>query len=652
MPDVRMPDGTIVRNVPANATRDQIMAAYERARINGAVADNRPTSFWRGFRDSLRTATRNMNTVNPVSRALDALGVPGSDKEYNQLYLNQRAKGKYQGSTAGKVTGGIVATIPAALVTKNPYVGGGLSGAMLSEADDATGLALDIAMGAAGGKIGDVVGNRVVAPVAKRTIAPVVRKVVQSAPVQSALQSAPRYAQDAVTKATQGIFGTGLTRSEKTVAKALPSKQIPRIRGNLADAERLRVPYALADASPNLRTLAGSVSRRSLDARQIADDTFAPRSAEQAERAIAAVRRDLAPTVDLKLRASEIQDQANAVANPLYEKALAETPELTPRLQQFLDDPLSHRGIADGTDLQRMEALAQGRPFNPSVTVADEAGNAVEMPNMRSLDAYKKGLDQMIDAETDAVTGRMTQRRPALVQVKNSLVEELDNANPAYGEARAAYGNIMQQRDALTAGAKATTRGVTPEQVADEIAGMSPAQLENYRIGFASQHADNAVAGTYQVNPWTNMAASIGRREKLQAVFPEGSGDFLRQAELERDMARTAMETLGGSPTAARLAADQMLEPSLGPIGVGSITSPKTALARIGLSKMDDWMRAGSAENATKIAPSLFNTDPATARAMLDELIRKQAGYAAYGGLWSRISGPAALTAFPGLLPE
>ena len=37
MPDVRMPDGTIIRNVPEGATREQIQQAYQRARAAGAA---------------------------------------------------------------------------------------------------------------------------------------------------------------------------------------------------------------------------------------------------------------------------------------------------------------------------------------------------------------------------------------------------------------------------------------------------------------------------------------------------------------------------------------------------------------------------------------------------------------------------------------
>lgn len=181
MPDVRMPDGTIIKNVPANATRDQIVAAHERAKSAGRSPDSRPKSFWRGVGDSVHTAAGNLDKINPMSALSEAIGLGPTREQYDTKYMNNRAKGKYQGSTTGKVVGGIAATLPTLALPGGPIAQGAAGGAMLSEARDFMGFAGDVALGMVGGKLGDVVG--------KRVIAPVVRKVASTAPVKKAVSA-------------------------------------------------------------------------------------------------------------------------------------------------------------------------------------------------------------------------------------------------------------------------------------------------------------------------------------------------------------------------------------------------------------------------------------------------------------------------------
>lgn len=763
MPDVRMPDGTIIRNVPANATRDQILAAHERAKAAGAVQDNRPTSWWQGVAEGAHRAMNNTikaaDAINPLmwayNAAMKATGhdQPALPQVLDRAFYKSRAASPYQGSTAGKVAGGVLATAPAMAIPGGPIVQGGVGGAMLSEGHSPQDVARDVAFGMAGGKLGDMAGRYVVAPVANAAL-----KTKAGSAVANAIQQGVSALKDSAALK----YAPRLSAPESTLANA--SDDLARTQANLADAQRLGLPYALADATPKTRALAGSVARKSTDARQLAEDTFGPRQLEQGDRAIQAVRTHLSPTTDIKIRANELQDAANANSRPLYDKAMeggsmaplksqltdafnqssravseaeqelaaaqraatvskarvsragdnvytnaralpadreadaaikaaeaklaaaranneqtlsllrvsqgdaaANAPGAiwNPRIQQFLDDPIGKPGMARGLETQRLENLAEGKPFNPTeyaITGMDEAGNPVVgiVPNMRTLDAYKKGLDGMIADETDDF-GRLSQRGRALVMVKNSLLGEIDPINDEYRMAREAYGSMMGERDALLSGAKATTKAVTPEQMLEhingvtsetgqKIGGMTPEQLAQYRTGFASQHVDNMSNATDSSNPWNAMTGGINRRAKLEALFPEGAPDFNRIAQLEGDMGKTAYETIGGSPTAARFQADQLLGNGLDvPAIAGGLANPKQGLAKLVLQKLQDQVRTGGENKAAAIAPMLFDTNPGNALALLDMVARKKAAILAQQQAYGRLAVPGAVAFGAGL---
>lgn len=121
----------------------------------------------------------------------------------------------------------------------------------------------------------------------------------------------------------------------------------------------------------------------------------------------------------------------------------------TPRVQQFLDQPEIKSGISRGLKIQRLEAVAAGKPFNPkeyAITGYDAAGEPVvgAVPNMRLLDAGKKGLDAMIADNTDSITGRVNEMGRALTQFKKAYLTELDSLNPKYEQARKDFSELSK----------------------------------------------------------------------------------------------------------------------------------------------------------------------------------------------------------------
>ena len=123
-------------------------------------------------------------------------------------------------------------------------------------------------------------------------------------------------------------------------------------------------------------------------------------------------------------------------AKPLYDEAFAPISDLKgkvfaqwdDRLQRFLDEPEIQRGMALGIKIQRKEAVARNQPFNfkeYAVKGFDENGNLIieGTPNLRAMDAAKRGLDQKInEAKDDFGNIKWTEDLRAPEQLRKALV--------------------------------------------------------------------------------------------------------------------------------------------------------------------------------------------------------------------------------------
>lgn len=248
----------------------------------------------------------------------------------------------------------------------------------------------------------------------------------------------------------------------------------------------------------------------------------------------------------------------------------------SPRIQQFLEDPIIKQGIRKGLEVQRLESLAEGKSFNASdyaIQGVDQEGEPIiaKVPNMRLLDASKRGLDEILEGYRDKTSGRLVldQKGRAIDAVRRSLVGELDRLNPAYQAARASWSGPSQSIDALKMGADTFNR--SPEQVAENFGRLSPNDKEFYRLGVADKLrekiAKTGVGGDEAKaiikNEWT--------KSQLRPIFDsqEKFDKFIDAAMMEGKMFDTAFRLKGGSHTAERLSADQAFSADVEAAGHG-----------------------------------------------------------------------------------
>lgn len=156
--------------VPANATPEQ---AVQIAKAN--APQEKPTSFWQGMGESLTDAGANaltlMTRTNPFTNIYDnvvevtGVGLPQLRKmgdTIKDVSKRASAQSRYRGSTAGRITGDIIATLPLIPAGGGPVAQGVLAGGMLSkDVNDPKQLAKDATIGGLFGKAGDLVGRGV-----------------------------------------------------------------------------------------------------------------------------------------------------------------------------------------------------------------------------------------------------------------------------------------------------------------------------------------------------------------------------------------------------------------------------------------------------------------------------------------------------------
>lgn len=263
--------------------------------------------------------------------------------------------------------------------------------------------------------------------------------------------------------------------------------------------------------------------------------------------------------------------ERSAAGRATYEKALAVKPVYSERLTDFVNDPITKRGFARGLELQRLEALAEGRKFNPNdyaVVDFNAAGDPVigPVPNMKTYDAIHDGLAAIVKDETNDLTGRLTKRGVAVQRVHKKFLSEIDRINPAYAEARQAWAGPSKLLDATNSGFKFMSKSefTNPEALAYQFGRMSKIEKDHFRVG-AIQAIRDRVGETVRGGDATRVfLEKPGMRKKLQTVFGPRWPRLLRGLKGEKTMNETFAEITGNSRTAGRLAedADAAIDPA------------------------------------------------------------------------------------------
>ncbi|MES0385433.1 MAG: hypothetical protein ABUJ98_12695 [Hyphomicrobium sp.] len=344
--------------------------------------------------------------------------------------------------------------------------------------------------------------------------------------------------------------------------------------------DKLGVQATVADVADETRRLARGVASEPGPASAQATRVLQGRQDAQGQRILQSVEDQLPIQESFQGTVDDlITSRANA-ARPLYQRAYAEGVPFTDELQELFNRPAVKQAW------QRAQQIAGNEGITlPEVFVTDAAGNLTlqtqTAPNMPTIDFIKRGLDDIVEQARDPITRKIVgDSARSVANVRGELLSIVDEINPTYATARAAFAGPSGSLDALNLGRR-FARG-DPEILTKQLDRLTPNDQAFFRAGVAEGLRDLVLRTPDGVNAARRLAGNELMRERLRSVFPdeESANEFIRQMLNEGEMFRTRQTVLGGSPTAriqaeqsalAGPAADVALDVATGTPGVGAL---------------------------------------------------------------------------------
>lgn len=313
-------------------------------------------------------------------------------------------------------------------------------------------------------------------------------------------------------------------------------------------------------------------------------------------------------------------------ARNMYDEAYAAGEINDPRIFKVLENPTFKKAFEEAQNISKTEAAAAELAGEDAskfalreIYVPKEVKPGIfemelkEVPDVRTLDYIKRGLDAIIEKGYKG-EGMSTAQANALRKLRNQFVAAIDENVPAYKTARANYAGDMEVKEALNLG-KTDFNKMDFEQIQNFMAGASEAEKEAYRTG-AMRYLQNNLFD--RPNAAGRIVNSEKMTKKLQALFDSPEEFALVKAALEKEalLYQNASKSLTGSRTAIKQEAAKTLEKE--PEGVaekvfggGSLVSGIMHMFRDEklppqvIGKMADMLSAGSPSEVAAVVRAL-----------------------------------------------
>lgn len=326
----------------------------------------------------------------------------------------------------------------------------------------------------------------------------------------------------------------------------------------LAAAQASGQPAVVADmGGKTTQALARSAANTSPEARHALETVVNDRFEGQAPR-ISEFVLGLGSGQDALATREALQRAAAAANKPAYAKAYAQGGSVwNEGLAQLAQAPDVAQAIKQATKTGANKAAAEGfRPVKNPFTVLDSGEVVLSdpkvTPTLQFWDYVKRNLDDRISSLMRS--GEKSAARDAIT-LRDQLVSHLDDAAPAYAEARAGAAKFFGAQDALEAGQKfVTARGKNSEfmRVIDK---MSEPEKKLFADGFASELATRINETGDRRSVLNTVFNSPNARERVRmALGPDKAKEFEAFMHVETLMDGLRKAVSGNSTTVRQLA--------------------------------------------------------------------------------------------------
>lgn len=602
--DVRLPDGTIIKNVPDGTSKADLVANLQR---NGMAVPSEwlaatPTPKPQIPQADPSEGGSTIQVYNPFGKNLDTglkvgqattrvLAGIGSGLDDLKTGVGQRLGFIDQASvdekkrrdaplkattagTVGNVIGKVAVGLPAAFVPgANTLVGagliGGAQGVLEPTASDES-VAKNALIGASAGAGGVVLGR--VLRAGYQGVKGLIEPFTEAGQNRIAGRVLERFAEnpDAVRNATSAATETGA-------------------RPLLAEAARDRGVATLQRALESDPQIAAMVAQRAADNNAARVATIGSIAGDPAKRAAAEAAR-------------------KAASGDMYQAATNATYTVDSKLGDLLNRPAVKQA------LQRAKSLAenQGRPFTfatetqaPFSGVGGRAAESSKQITGQGLQDLKMALDEMLSDPASGFTGKAGD---TIKNLRGQIMDWMEQANPAFKQARTAYASASKPINAMDVG----------QRLLDKTTGAIRDLGGNKRLqANAFARALNDEAGTVQKATGfkgVNALADVLQPEQLSKL-----NAVRNELELASNLAQAANGP--GSQTAKSLASQNLLRQILGPTGLPQSWAESTMLETL-LRPVQFGMKAAEPRIQNKLAEIML--DPSKAGNALSAAQKKE----------------------------
>lgn len=314
-------------------------------------------------------------------------------------------------------------------------------------------------------------------------------------------------------------------------------------------------------AGENVRGLTRAAAAFPGQVKNRAENFLMRRQASAGDRIKQAVYRGVSDDDNVYDMIDLINREARDQARPLYEQAYRVPVDLTDDLSTLLKRPSVARAWKKAKEL----AGEEGVDLPEMIKVEDgKVVDIIEIPDMRSWDYIKRGLDDVVSGYTDDFGRIKGTVGKAVDDTRKELNKILEDMNPVWKEAKQVWSGKIRYEEALKRGMAFLREDADLSKRA--IQAMTDRERDMFRVGVAKAIRDkiNKMGDTWDVSK--RIFGNKDMREKLRLVFPDNRAfrEFQRTMLREQTMARTQQKVLGNSVT-GRLEgekADLMVDPS------------------------------------------------------------------------------------------
>jgi len=411
-------------------------------------------------------------------------------------------------------------------------------------------------------------------------------------------------------------IGDQTTAASKMLANYLDKDNLTpqEAQAALDELRKLRVPQpVLADLGKNLQDLAYNAYIVQSKAKGPTQAFLESRMIDQPNDIVKGLveKAGLAKNVNgYEYLTALTQSQAQK-ASLAYPKAYSMDIDAQP-FRQYVDRPVFIKAYE--------EAQKRASVYGETLPDLSAIKNAQSVPT-DLLHKIKIGLDRVIGAETDALTGKTTGYGRDVINIKNEFNDKIKSLNKDYAKANAEFADEERIRSSFEMGQK--YQRLDSKEAAAKIKKMNSDEKEAFRLGMMADI--NKRVGDFKGGDFTRQIFKSDNQKMLvRYAFDDQKAynDFSQFVKGLEKQSQTAKSLIGGSKTGERLATQEQAG-ELGQIAQSAATGDVLGMAKAAGATLLARTKGISSETSEALQQRLFATDPIEQRLILTELNKR-----------------------------